>query len=825
MLLVAAVVWTARAIAWIRMALTQARPKAGVSAARVLVAVQELGSRLRAAWTSMRPRLPVWLASLRRRSRVAAHRGAMASATAGRGSVIAARVTMARAEAITVGVGVVVHHQLEEGAAARPSQPVARDSEGRRLRASLWAQSRFPAKAAAVANSRLHRLVAIVASVATVTAVLAGAFVAGTGVSVDYTAQLPDVHELTTNPLPEDSQIFAADGSQLADIHDPSGAQHYDQALGTMGKWLPAATVAIEDAKFWQEPAISPAGVIRAAYLDWRNRNTRQGGSTITQQLVKLRLTGGSRTYDRKIKEGVLAFEVEGTYSKKQVLEMYLNAAPYGNNAQGSLAAARNYFGKETNDLDLAEAAMLAGIPQSPVYNSPLTNWNGAKVRQSEVLQAMVRNQVITSQQAEQAEAENLKPLLRQPSPSIRAAPAFTGWVIQKMVAQFGHQAAYTGGLKVTTTVSPLLQALAEQAVVNNVNGNLSKGMSQGAMVAIDPRTGAVQAMVGSADPNRPGGQYNLAVWPPRNPGSSFKIFTYTAAIASQKFTMSTHIRDAPLTVAAAGSGAWQPKNYDGKYHGTCQVQQCMGNSLNVPAVEVELSTGVDQVVQMARKMGAPPYMPQADGTYSAAAPATSYGPSLTLGGYPETPLQMASGAATLASGGVYHPAYGIAQVADRHGAVVFTQNVQGQAQQVVDPRVAYIMQSIMSDDSNRQMIFGKGSALTLPGRHVGAKTGTTEDFKDAWTLGYTPTLASAFWFGNPNSTPMATGWDAIFAAAPGWHNFMQAALDSTHTPDLWYNPPPGLGTGSADGKQVWLMPGTSANQPTPPLPPNASLH
>src|SRR5207237_3127851 len=181
-----------------------------------------------------------------------------------------------------------------------------------------------------------------------------------------------------------------------------------------------------------------------------------------------------------------------------------------------------------------AEAAMLAGIPQSPVYNSPITNWKGAKARQFEVLQAMVRNQLITSKQASQALAEDLEPLLTQPPPSIRSAPAFTSWVISRMVAQFGRKETYGGGLKVLTTVNPVLQQLADQAVVNNVNANRSKNMTQGAMVALDPRTGAVQAMVGSADPTRDGGQYNLAVWPPRNPGSSFKIFTYPAAIASQ---------------------------------------------------------------------------------------------------------------------------------------------------------------------------------------------------------------------------------------------------------------------------------------------------
>src|SRR5207302_10616141 len=301
-----------------------------------------------------------------------------------------------------------------------------------------------------------------------------------------------------------------------------------------------------------------------------------------------------------------------------------------------------NYFGKETGALDLAEASMLAGIPQSPLYNSPVMDWDGAKARQSQVLDAMVRNSLITRRQAAQALAEDLKPLLKQPSPPIRGAPAFVTWVTAQLVAQFGRAAAYGGGLHVATTVNPALQGIAEQAVVNDVNANRSKNMSQGAMVALDPRSGAVLAMVGSADPVHNGGQYNLAVWPPREPGSSFKIFTYTAAIASQKFTMATLVGDAPLTISIPGAPVWQPKNYDQRYHGTCQVQQCMGNSLNDPAVQVEISTGVDQVVQMARRMGAPPYVPDPDGSYSAAAPAESYGPSLTLGGYPETPLQMA---------------------------------------------------------------------------------------------------------------------------------------------------------------------------------------
>jgi membrane peptidoglycan carboxypeptidase len=822
-LLVDVVVWSAGAIAWTWTVLAWAWRATSSGLGFVLLRVAGLLSGVRRAA----------LATGR-----AGHRGA--SLVLPRSRLIVLAAWSALWSALTRSRAA-LRHQLDESAHSRPRQPLALDAHGRRRRASVWAHSgsrpsalnRPRPRARAVNFARVRararfRATPVLASLPLLALVLAGTFLVGAQASDNYVAQLPDVHALTNNPLPENSLIYTADGSLLADIHDPDGAQHYDESLSRMGKWVPEATVAVEDERFWKGLAVSPAAVARAAYLDWRNGDLRQGGSTITQQLVKLRLTGGSRTYDRKVKEAVLAFQVEGTYTKKQILQMYLNAAPYGNGAQGALAAARSYFGKETRDLDLAEASMLAGIPQSPVYNSPLTNWDGAKARQAQVLQAMLRNGLISRRQADEARAEDLKPLLKQPSPSIHGAPAFARWVIGQLVDRYGRAAAYGGGLKVWTTINPTLQGLAEQAVVNNVNANRSKNMSQGAMVALDPRTGGVVAMVGSADPSRDGGQYNLAVWPPRNPGSSFKIFTYTAAIASQKFTMATHVRDAPLTVATPGSEAWQPKNYDLRYHGTCQVQQCMGNSLNVPAVQVEISTGVDQVVQTARRMGAPPYMPGAQGGYSADVPVGSFGPSLTLGGYPETPLQMATGAATLASGGVYHPPFGIAQVRDREGKVVLAENaqaLQAQAQQVLDPRVAYIMQAIMSDDSNRAMIFGSGSALTLPGRHVGAKTGTTEDFKDAWTLGYTPSLASAFWFGNPNSAPMAAGWDAIFAAAPGWHNFMQSALDATHTPDQWYGVPPGLQGGSADGKPVWLMPGTSATQGPPPLPPGASLH
>jgi len=337
--------------------------------------------------------------------------------------------------------------------------------------------------------------------------------------------------------------------------------------------------------------------------------------------------------------------------------------------------------------------------------------------------------------------------------------------------------------------------------------------VSQGALVSIDPTSGAIVAMVSSANPNGNGGQYNLAVWPPRNPGSSMKIFTYTAAINSNRYTMVSRIPDAPFMYRDPVSGeAYAPHNYDGRYHGTLQLQQCMGNSLNIPAVEVELGVGVSSVVSMARLMGAPPYQLRYDASgnpvYTTDDPLNTYGPSLTLGGYGETPLQMATGASVLAAQGVLRQPYAI-EIVTRNGALIYVHK-RDPGTQVLDPRVAFIMEQIMSNDSNRAMIFGRNSLLTLPGRHVGVKTGTSDSFADAWTVGYTPHLATAVWTGNPDwRQKMSKDSDSYVIAAPAWHAFMQGALDTLGIGDEWYPEPVGLVHKTVSGQTAWFLPGT----------------
>jgi membrane peptidoglycan carboxypeptidase len=630
---------------------------------------------------------------------------------------------------------------------------------------------------------------------------------------VAYADRMPEVQKLTQS-MPADTILYASDGKTvLADLHAP-GYQHYEQPLSDMGMLLPDALIAIEDRNFYSEPGVDPGGVARAAMIDWRAHGKVEGASTITQQLVKLRLVGSEATMDRKLREAMLSFEVERTYTKSQILEKYLNSAFFGNSAWGGAAAAKIYFHKDTKDLDLAQAAMLAGLVRGPTMYDPLRNWKAAKARQQQVLSAMLKMGTIDEYQARQAYEEDISPPAHMFAPTNQIlAAGFVRYAVAQLVSQFGSDITYGGGLSVVTTVNISLQNLGQSVVSDDVAGLSYRNVTQGALVAIDPTSGAIVAMIASASQSADGGQYNLAVWPPRNPGSSMKIFTYTAAIASGRYTMVTPIPDSPYTYVDPASGeAYTPHNYDGRYHGTLQLQQCMGNSLNIPAVKVELGIGVAEVVSIARWMGAPPYQQHSDAAgnpvYTSDDPYNTFGASLTLGGYGETPLQMATAASVLAAQGLLRRPYAIESVS-RNGSY-FYQHKKDPGVQVLDPKVAFIMEQIMSNDNNRAMIFGRNSLLTLGGRHVGVKTGTSDSFADAWTVGYTPHLATAVWTGNADwRQKMTRDSDSYVVAAPVWHEFMQTGLDTLGIGDEWYSEPPGLTHKTVNGQPAWFLPGT----------------
>lgn len=279
------------------------------------------------------------------------------------------------------------------------------------------------------------------------------------------------------------------------------------------------------------------------------------------------------------------------------------------------------------------------------------------------------------------------------------------------------------------------------------------------------------------------------------------KIYTYTTAIASGRYTMTTPIQDSPISYLD-GSTWWKPQNYDGKYHGTLQLQQCMGNSLNIPAVKVELGVGVSNVVATARAMGAPPWTLHADGSYTNDDPIGGYGPSLTLGGYGETPLQMATGTSVLAAEGVLHDPFSVQSV-EQQGKVIYEHVVT--SKQVLDPRVAYIMGQIMNNDKNHAVVFGMNTILNIPGYWVAVKTGTSDSFSDAWTVGFTPRIAVAVWMGNPDwRVKMTQGSDSFYVAVPAWHTFLAAALPVLG-PNTWYSTPDGL----IQRNGAWYLPGT----------------
>jgi len=602
-------------------------------------------------------------------------------------------------------------------------------------------------------------------------------------VAAQTVGDLPSITGLASSGLPQDMLIFDRHGNLLADVGD-QGDHRVAVPLNYISPNLINATIAIEDHSFYANSGVDFGAVLRAALADYASHGIKQGGSTISQQLVKQLFIGPhpDNSLQRKAKEAVLALEMNRRYTKSQILEMYLNTIFYGSQTYGIEAAAHSYFQTTAHDLNLAQASLLAGLPQAPTQYNPLINLASAKKRQLEVLNAMVQYHFISQKEADAAYA--LKLTIHSPINQYQA-PYFVDYVLQTLRQQYHILPSDRRGYRVYTSLDLNLQHIAEQVVRDQIaqKGNYYN-FHDAALVSMDPKTGEILAMVGGDNYSRPGGWINMANTP-RQPGSTFKIYTYTAAIESRQFNMITPILDAPLVFptwgGASGFEPYIPLNYDLRYHGVLPLKMAMGNSLNIPAIKTELRVGIPNVLNMARRMGVT-HLTQPDDNYSL---------SLTLGGYEVTPVDMATGASTLADLGTRHMPAPIVSIKDASGRDVFSYDPSKNAYQAVSPDVAFIIGSIMSDDRNRCLEFGCHGDLTLPGRHVAAKTGTTQLFKDNWTIGFTPTLATAVWIGNPDNTPLSHNSTGIVGAAPIWHKFMQQALAGT--PDQWYAKPAGV--------------------------------
>jgi membrane peptidoglycan carboxypeptidase len=601
-------------------------------------------------------------------------------------------------------------------------------------------------------------------------------------VAADIINPLPPVTNIAPTGLPQDLLLYDRHGNLLADI-GKQGDHRIVVPLGAISPLMVEATIAIEDRTFYENSGIDLVAIGRAALDDLSHRQFVQGGSTITQQLAKELFLGpgAPATLQRKLREAILAIRLTQRYTKNQILESYLNIIYYGNQAYGVEAAARTYFHTSASKLTLAQASLLAGIPRAPSAYNPVLHPQAARQRQLEVLAAMVRQADITPTEAATAGAI---PLALFPPANLVTASHFVDYVPAVLRQQFHITPGSGHGFRVVTSLDLTLQGEAESAVQAQIGGPGNYyNFHDAALVSMDPKTGEILAMVGGVTSNQSTGKINMAVSPTRQVGSAFKIFTYTAAIESRKLNMVSPILDAPLDFPIGGPNntRYAPINYDGQWHGVLPLKMALGNSLNIPGIKTELWIGIPAVLDAARRMGVTT-LTQPDGYY---------GPSLTLGAYPVPVLDMAVGASTLADMGVRHSPAAILSITDALGRNAYTYDPSQNAFPAVSPQVAFIMAAILSDDRNRCMEFGCGGDLTLPGRQVAAKTGTSQEFRDNWTLGFTPSLTTAVWVGNPDNTPLSHSSTGIVGAAPIWHQFMKTALQAV--PNEWYPMPSGL--------------------------------
>ncbi len=555
------------------------------------------------------------------------------------------------------------------------------------------------------------------------------------------------------------SKIYDRNGELLYVINDPAGGRRTLVSLDEIPMSLRNATIATEDPTFYSNPGFNPLAIARAFYHNIREGEIVSGASTITQQLVKALFVGRDVTFERKVKEAVLAAEITRTYDKDKILEIYLNEIYYGNMAYGVAAAAETYFDKPVRELSLAESALLVGIVPSPGAHDPYQNPEAAIEARKIVLDLMVKHGYITTEEAAAAHAEplNLAPLQIEIN-----APHFVFYVRQLLEQQYGTDMLYRSGLQVETTLDLRMQTIAEQVAREHVATLAAQNATNASLVAIDPQTGEIRAMLGSADfrDESIDGQVNVALRP-RQPGSSIKPFTYLAAF-ERGWSPATMIMDVNTQFPDGANPPYEPSNYDLKEHGPVSVRRALACSYNIPAVKALQYVGLPSLLEMANRLGV------------ASLNRSDYGLSLTLGGGDVTLLEMTGAYSAFAAGGMLHEPVAILRIKDSAGNTIYQYN-PGEGRPVMDPRQAYLITDILSDNDARTPAFGPNSALNLSWPAAG-KTGTTNDYRDAWTIGYTTSLVTGVWVGNSDNTEMA-GVAGSRGAGPIWHNFMEAVL------------------------------------------------
>jgi 1A family penicillin-binding protein len=578
---------------------------------------------------------------------------------------------------------------------------------------------------------------------------------------------LPSATDLTNKEQIVTTRILDRNGKLLYRFYEDENRTLV--SLNYVSDYLKEATIAIEDKDFYKHFGFSPKGIIRAFFSNMTGSSV-QGGSTITQQLIKNRLLNNEKTVKRKLRELLLSVVVEGVYSKEQIFEMYLNTVAYGGSTYGIEEASWRYFNKSSHNLSLAEASLLAGLPAAPSVYSPFgSDPELAYARQAEVLRRMVEDGYITELQAEDAKAETLE--FNQDRIEIEA-PHFVMYVRKLLAEKYGEDQLYKGGLEVRTSLDLDLQNQVQAIVSNEVNKLGVLNISNGAAMVTNPKTGEILSMVGGADyfDFAHDGQVNVTTRP-RQPGSSIKPLTYALAFENGKTAVST-IEDAPITYQIAGSKPYSPKNYDGKFHGKVTLRESLASSYNIPAVKLLAELGVTNLIDKGQSLGITTWNDR-----------SRFGLSLTLGAGEVRMIDMTELYSSFANLGYPVEANPLLEVKNYRGETLYRNTCALDSDNCyqdleLSPKAAYMITDILSDNNARSSAFGLYSVLNIPKQQVAVKTGTTNNMKDNWTIGYTSDRLVASWVGNNDNTAMSYVASGITGASPIWNKIMLLLLD-----------------------------------------------
>lgn len=638
-----------------------------------------------------------------------------------------------------------------------------------------------------------------------------------------FSKDLPDPSKFQKRQIAESTKIYDQTGEVLLyEIHGEE--KRTIIPFAEIPDAVKKATVAVEDSGFYEHPGLRLRSILRATWEDIKNLRFSQGGSTITQQLIKNSILTRERTLSRKIREVILSVQFERKYSKDQILEFYLNQIPYGSNAYGIEAAAQTFFNKSAKNLTLAEAAVLAALPKAPTYYSPYGDHSEElKARQEFILVKMAELNFVPRQEVEEAKKEKLDWVMKD-GQNIKA-PHFVMFVREYLNEKYGEDFVERGGLRVYTTLDWRLQQEAEKIISEGAAENEKKyKAANAALVALSPKTGQILAMVGSADyfNIEKEGNVNVAIRP-RMPGSSFKPFAYAAAL-KKGFTPETIVFDVPTEFGTNSEQCppepnfsndnkicYHPQNYDGKFRGPVSLRSSLAQSLNLPSVKTLYLAGINDTINLAENMGITTLKDR-----------SRYGLSLVLGAGDVKLLELASAYGVFAAEGVKTPPVAILKIEKTNGEVL--EEYVPQKIRVLDEQTTRRITDILSDNEARAPMFGPSSPLYLGERPVAAKTGTTQNYQDAWILGYTPSLVAGVWVGNNRNQPMDRGGAGISAAGPLWNKFMRLALEGTpievfNKPDLIQAAKPILNGQWLPSKKIKIdkISGKIATELTPP--------